>query len=844
MKIDGMYKPLEEVSYNSIPYTRGPQGRINRRFAQFAAFQIRYRWFFIAGLAIFTFIGLAGLPRMTTNDNMDEWFNEYDTIEINTKRFEALFGNEDQVLVLIQADDVFDPGVLTMIRDLGAELLEKVPYARELRSLTDISISMGSDEGIEVRSPFEDGIPQAGPEMEEKRAYIMSRSSLVNMLVSDDCRETWLSLSLYSYEGENESREMYSVGQAAQKIITDPKWQNPKGGVAPYTLKPAGIAYTEWEENQTVMAETVKRIIGGFVVAILCLIVFTRSFRGIAVPVLTIIGGVGSVFGYMARLGIPADSNLMTLPILLSMALSIGYAIHLVNSFKFHFRRPGQWNFQRNSTSPNVSPRKEALIAAAGETGWPILFTAVTTMGGLLSFLFAGIGALRWVGVTSALTVFAVYLYVILLVPVLFSFGKPKKNVPDIPPGELSGNIETVPSVSPLEIYPSGTWIEQKFYRFGELLLKRRKPVILIAFLFIAAFIPGIFRMTVNLDYFSFMGKKIPYINRLAEIIDAKIGSLYTYTVMVNSGEPDFFKDPQKMRDLDSLAADLGALDLTKISGTRPRISSVTEIVKEMYRTLNSDDPAFYTIPDDPDLLAQLLFLYEISGGRDLFNRISEDFSTAVLTVELTGYDGNRIAKNVKAAEEAARTRFPEEDAAVVGMIASFAEMNNKVVYGELKSFAGSFLIIFIFLALVFRSIKTAFIGMIPNIAPVIIIGGIMGYAKIPLDMLTMTIMPMLLGIAVDDTIHFISHINLELERKKSYGQAVLDTFAKIGRTLGTTTIILCAMFAVYALSPIAMLFHVGVLAIIGMTSALLADYTLTPLLIYVLKPLRKRSYE
>jgi predicted RND superfamily exporter protein len=809
--------------------------RINRRFTQFAAFQIRYRWLFIAGLAILTFIGLAGLPKMTNNDNMDEWFNEYDTIEINTKRFEALFGNEDQVLVLIQADDVFDPEVLTMIRNLGAELLEKVPYARELRSLTDMSISMGQDEGIEVRSPFEDGIPPAGPEMEEKRAYIMSRSSLENMLVSDDCRETWLSLSLYSYEGENESREMYSVGRAAQEIITDPKWQNPKGG-AQYTLKPAGMAYTEWEENQTVMAETVKRIAGGFIVALLCLIIFTRSFRGIAVPVLTIIGGVGSVFGYMAHLGISADSNLMTLPVLLSMALSIGYAIHLVNSFKFHFRRLG---------------RKEALIAAVGETGWPILFTAVTTIGGLLSFLFAGIGALRWVGVTSALTVFAVYLYVIILVPILFSFGGSKKNVKDkfvqdnfvqdTSPGELLRNAEIVPAdAAAVEASASGTFIEQKFYRFGELILKRRKPVILIAFLIIAAFIPGIFRMTVNMDYFSFMGKKIPYIVRLAEILDAKIGSLYTYTVMVSSDEPDFFKDPQEMRNLDSLATDLGALDLTKISGTRPRVSSVTEIVKEMHRTLNGDDPAFYTIPGDPDLLAQILFLYEISGGGDLFNRVSEDFSTAVLTVELTGYDGNRIAKNVKAAEEAARARFPGGDAVVVGMVASFAEMNNKVVYGELKSFAGSFLIIFILLALVFGNIRTALIGMIPNIAPVIIIGGIMGYAKIPLDMLTMTIMPMLLGIAVDDTIHFITHINLELERKKSYSQAVLDTFTKIGRTLGTTTVILCAMFAVYSLSPIAMLFHVGTLAIIGMAAALLSDYTLTPLLIYVLKPLRK----
>jgi predicted RND superfamily exporter protein len=789
---------------------------VNRRFARFAAFQIKWRWVFIAGLAVFTLIGLAGLPRMTTGDNMEDWFDEYDAIQINTDRYEALFGNEDQVLVLVEAEDVFDPEVLAVIRDLGAELLEKVPYARELRSLTDMSISFGTEEGIEVKNPFEDGIPPAGPELEEKRAYIMSRASLVNMLVSDDCRETWLALNLYSYEGENETEAMYAVGAAAMEIITDPKWRNPK-----YTLKPSGLAYTEWEEHLTVMDESVKRVLGGFIVVILCLVVFTRSFRGVLIPVLATLGGIGSVFGYMAHLGIPADSNMMTLPILLAMALSVGYAIHLINAFKFHFRRSGK--------------RQEAMIAAVEETGWPVFFTAITTIGGLISFLFAGIGALRWLGIASALAVFAVYLYVALLVPTLFSFGKDR-----VPAAAATLVSAATPAAAAATVESGGTLVDRQFYRLGESLISKRVSLIIVSFLAMALFIPGLFRMTVTVDYFAMMGKKIPYIARLAEILKTKAGSLYTYTVMVSYDEPDAFKNPRQMLNLDALCEDLGGLDLTKISGDRARVSAVTEIVKEMNRTLNGDDPSFYAIPGDPDLLAQLLFLYEISGGADLYNRVSEDFSTAILTVELSGYDSTRIAKTVKDAEQAARIRFPGGDVAVVGMVASFAEMSNKVVYGELKSFAGSFIIIFFLLALVFGSFRVALIGMIPNIAPVLIIGGIMGYAKIPLDMLTMTIMPMLLGIAVDDTIHFISHIRLELERTGSYRQGVLNSLGRIGKTLGTTTVILCAMFFVYALSPIAMLFHVGVLAIIGMAAALLADYTLTPLLIYSLKLLGK----
>jgi predicted RND superfamily exporter protein len=787
--------------------------RINRRFARAASFQITYRWFFIAALTALTIIGLTGLPKMTVGDNMEDWFGEYDAIQINSDRFEALFGNEDQVLVLVQADDVFDPQVLTMIRDLGAELLEKVPYAKELRSLTDLSISFGTEDGIEVKSPFEDGIPPAGPEMEERRAYIMSRSSLVNMLVSDDCRETWLSLSLYSYEGENETEEMYSVGRAAQEIITDPAWANPK-----YSLKPSGMAYTEWEERQTVNEETIRRIAGGFVVAFICLIIFTRSIRGLVVPILATIGGIGSVFGYMSHLGVRADSNMMTLPVLLAMALSIGYAIHLINAFKLHFRRSGK--------------RKEALITAVGETGWPILFTAVTTIAGLLSFLFANIGALRWVGVISALAVFAVYLYAAILVPVLFSFGRDRPPLP-----------EAAPSAGAGPLYADGsTAADRGFYRFGDALLKKHRSIIIIAFLVIVLFIPGIFGIAVNMDYFSMMGTRVPYISRLDDILKTKIGSLYTYSVMVSYGEPDAFKDPRQLRNLDYLIDDLGGLDFTKVSGSRFRVSGVTEVVKEMNRTLNGDDPAYYAIPDDPDLLAQLLFLYEISGGGDLFNRVSEDFSTAVLTVELSGYNANRIAKTVRDAENAGRLRFPQADVAVVGLIASYAEMNNKVVYGELQSFAGSFVIIFLLLALAFGSLKVALIGMIPNVAPVIILAGIMGYAKIPLDMLTMTVMPMLLGIAVDDTIHFITRINLELERTGSYGQGVMNSFGKIGKTLGTTTVILCAMFVVYILSPVAMLSHIGSLAVIGMAAALLADYTLTPLLIYTMKPLGKEK--
>ena len=104
-----------------------------------------------------------------------------------------------------------------------------------------------------------------------------------------------------------------------------------------------------------------------------------------------------------------------------------------------------------------------------------------------------------------------------------------------------------------------------------------------------------------------------------------------------------------------------------------------------------------------------------------------------------------------------------------------------------------------------------------------------------------MMIIPMILGIAVDDTIHFSNHIKAKLETGRTYSEAVTESFREIGKTMGTTTFILCAMFLMYCFSPITAMFRVGLLSIIGLGSALIADYTLTPALIYLTKPLGKK---
>nr|WP_232502164.1 MMPL family transporter [Treponema vincentii] len=301
------------------------------------------------------------------------------------------------------------------------------------------------------------------------------------------------------------------------------------------------------------------------------------------------------------------------------------------------------------------------------------------------------------------------------------------------------------------------------------------------------------------------------------------------------------YKNPDVLKKLDKLSTLIGTFRLTKMNNGVPKIFSILDIVKEMNQTMHSDDPAFYTIPDDEDLLAQLLFLYEISGGQTS-RWVDEEFRTLRMSIDVASYDANELAANLKTIEQTCAELFPQADCHLIGAAVQFAELNNKIVFGELYSFLTSLGAIAILMMLVFGSVKMGLIGLIPNIFPVLVIGAIMGYLGISLDLMTMAIMPMILGIAVDDTIHFTNHAKYLFEKEKSYNRAIFGTFYSIGKTLAMTTIILSATFLVYLTCNIAAILRLGVLAAVGLMSALAADYLMTPVLIYISKPFGKEE--
>ena len=777
--------------------------RINKIFEKVGQVQINNRWPILIATLIITIASCLGLTRLQMTASEDEWFDNWDQVKIDQEHFNEVFGSDDSYMILVRADDVFAPEVLNAIDSLSKRLENEVPYADRVVSIThNLSIPKANDEGFEIIDPFDEGIPTDAKQIAEKKSLILNRKSLVNGIVSDDCKETWVMLSLKSYKGGIDFAKD-SIAPFARDIIYADEFKSDK-----YKFMPTGMSYTEMEENEVITRECAIRISTGFLVMVLFLILFVRSLRGVVVPAIATVGGIASVLGINGWLGIVGDSSMVALPVLLGMALSVGYSIHYINSFRKTFRHTGL--------------RKEATITAVEETGWPILFTVITTVASLISFLFAGIRPIRWIGGISAGIVTMVYLYVIILIPILMSFGKNTKPEADMIKSEGATKADIL------------------FEFFGRKVCRHSYLIVIISVIVILLQVPGMRSIEVTMDYTKTMGLKMPFIERLIDMLSGKIGSLYDFSVMVEFQNPDDIKNPENMKRIQELENKLGTLQLTKVSGEKPRVQSITSLVKEMNLTLNGDDSTFYKIPDEQDMLSQILFLYEISDADELFNWTDEKYMTTYIHVDLAGYDAKKIVIDLDSAKSYATQLFPHAKTSIVGEVTKYAEMNGKLVNGLLRSFGGSFVIITLLMILAFGSVKAGLIGMIPNLAPVIVIGGIIGYTNMPLDMITMIVMPMILGIAVDDTIHMNNHIKYGFEKTGNYRKALLLSYREIGKTMSMTTFILCAMFFVFVFSPMGALHNVGILSIAGLGSALIADYTLTTALVFITKPYGK----
>lgn len=764
---------------------------INARFRNAGEIILKLRWLNIILFLLVFAASIAGLQLIRADVDQDHWFLEGDAQVAVKERFEQIFGNDDFCAVLVEADNVFTPEVLTGIRELGKELEAKVPCADDVLSLADMEYIQGTKEGLEIIDLVPEAIPRSPEGVERIKQMTLAKQSLKNRIVSDDGRQTWVLLRMKpipkDWGRNNGENPELAVGRIVNEVAGQKKYAN-------LHPKTAGLPVINVEKRNFFAKETPRLFGLSLLVTVLTLAFSLRSLRGVAFPLVAAAGSVIIVFGAQGYLGIAIDPSMIFLPVFLSIALATGYSIHLFNFFRREFLRTGL--------------RRQALVTAIEETGWPLLFCTLTTVAALLSFLLVPLRPIRWVGLSSASLVGVTYLLVIVVLPSLLSFGKNRE---------------------PHQVYTEkgGRLTERLMDRLGSRALLRPKTTLIVFALIVAACLAGMARFEVSFDVRRTFGLKIPYVNRLNYVGESTVGSMYSYGVALEFDRPGAAKDPDNLRKFEQMVERIKTFPLTK------KTTSLLDIVKDMNQTLNAGAPRFYRIPESREMIAQLLLLYENAGGSEAEKWIDYDYQRLRLMVEVTNYNSAEAARELRAIRQLGKELFPDAQVLLIGSLPQYTVMMDYVTWGQVKSFFLALGVISILMTVVFGSLRIGLIAMIPNIAPALAVGGIMGFAGIPLDIMTVTIMPMLLGLAVDDTIHFINHSQLEYRRTGNYRETTRKVFVMVGTAMLFTSLVLILSFSAYLISPAKVFVNMGILVGAGTLAALLADFFVTPVLLY-----------
>ena len=247
----------------------------------------------------------------------------------------------------------------------------------------------------------------------------------------------------------------------------------------------------------------------------------------------------------------------------------------------------------------------------------------------------------------------------------------------------------------------------------------------------------------------------------------------------------------------------------------------------------------YHVLPDSQNTVAQYMLLYEMSDGQEMDKLVSFKNDVARLTARTKTLGTKQVRELSQQVEEISQELFGDDVAVeMAGNLFWVKAMNDLLGEGQQKSFLTAILVISIIITIFLRSLRLGLISMIPNVFPVLATLGLMGFCKLYMDMPLMSFSAIIIGVAVDDTIHFLFRFRKNFSQLGSYEQALKSTLESVGRPLTFTTLTLTAGFGVLLFSDLTGVAKFGGLAGFAFTWALLADFFFVPSLLLVFKPL------
>lgn len=741
------------------------------------------------------------------------WFSK-DNPDLNAfDEFQRVFAKEELGMVAVKSHsgDIFTNKNLATLRTL-TEKFWTVPYVNRVDALVNFNLTTATGDELVVEDFIPAGASLSDSALAAKKAAALADPIISKFLLSKDAGMTQISLRVVA--PKEDPMAHIQAKHAMDSLVNLARAENPD---LEFKMGGTVVMTSAFNEYATDDFKTLVPLM--FTVIIVVLSGLLRSFLGTVIPVGLLITSIAFPIAlFVGMFGMSLDNaSINVIQILTTIA--IADSVHILTIF-FQGLKLGM-------------SKREALLYSFETNFMPCLVTWANTAVGFYSLLLQDIPPFQSLGLiagTGTLYAFLASVFTLPAILSLFPF-KPKKGTrPDDVAAAIAHDREARRKALPQWPIALVDWLDRV-----------KKPILWISVVLTVAAGLLIFRIQVDSHAVKYFGPDTEF-RQATEYIDKNIIGTNPFEFGFDAGESGGVYDPAFLKKVERFQEHL----LSRPDYRFTHVSSIVDVVKRLNQTLHGGDPAFYSIPDRDsvtaegdtlrarNLIAQYVLLYTLSlpQGMELTNQVDIDNRRA----RITGYQQSTTSsEQARVAEEInawIQKEMPETGARSLGVPVMFANMMNMAMPGIIGGTGTSMFLITLLLILTFRSFKAGMLSLIPNIWPIVMLYGLVGLSGYMVNLSVAVVGMITLGIAVDDTVHFMLHYLDGIKAGMTRKRAIVQSFQECGVAILFTSVILIAGFMMLSLSDFAINRDLGMFCSLVWALALVAEFTILPAVI------------
>ncbi|MEF1247151.1 efflux RND transporter permease subunit [Vibrio owensii] len=696
---------------------------------------------------------------------------------------QTTFAKTDNLAIVVApaSNDVFTPEILQLIQSLTFDSWQ-VPYSSRVDSIANYQHTEAFEDDLLVEDLLYEDYELTPQRIAKVKSIALSEPVLKSALISEkgDVTVVNITVQLPEIDKTAEVQEVMSHISAMLERYQEkyPNVEFHKAGIIAMNY----AFMTAAQEDSSTLVPTMLLVILVF------LTIMLRSFLSVVATLIVIIGSVMATMGLSGWAGMFLSTATVNVPTLV-MTLAVADCVHVITTMRHSMQ--------------NGFSKAHSIERSISLNFMPILITSVTTAIGFLMMNMSDSPVLRDFGNLSALGVMIACFLSVTLLPALLKL--------------LPINVKQTPSNGKSDFMD----------KLGDFVVTHRKALLPASVLVIAVSASLIPLNRVNDESVKYFDNRSDF-RQAADFMEARISGMTNISIAIKTNESQGIADPVFLNAIG------GFTDWLRVQPETDHVATLADVYKRLNKNMHGDDESYYALPQNRELAAQYLLLYEMSlpYGLDLNNQINVDKSSIkmVLTVDNLGSVELVDLENRIYAWFA--DNAPQYEVVASSPSLMFAHIGETNMASMLSTLPITLVLISALLIFALRSLKLGLISLVPNIAPAVIGFGLWALISGEINLGLSVVVTLTLGIVVDDAVHFLSKYQRARKEGQTAEQAVRYAFHTVGRALWITTVVLVAGFSVLAMSSFRLNADMGQLSAIVIFIALVVDFLFLPTLL------------